>query len=159
MTESLEDLLTKLKNLRVQEEIVIQKIDHALQQSRLQEESVIKQIEDLTEKHSKKSNLKTPATASVPETTKARVLQPASDRKKRVLDFKTDFKRGDRVTIKNRTTSSIFNRRASIEDKTATVTRVRIDENGRIEKVFITTYNGLATHRLPKHLEHLNKLE
>ena len=94
MTESLEDLLTKLKNLRVQEEIVIQKIDHALQQSRLQEESVIKQIEDLTEKHSKKSNLKTPATASVPETTKARVLQPASDRKKRVLDFKTDFKRG-----------------------------------------------------------------
>ena len=154
MTESLEDLLTKLKNLRVQEEIVIQKIDHALQQSRLQEESVIKQIEDLTEKHSKKSNLKTPATASVPETTKARVLQPASDRKKRVLDFK----RGDRVTIKNRTTSSIFNRRASIEDKTATVTRVRIDENGRIEKVFITTYNGLATHRLPKHLEHLNKL-
>ena len=155
MTESLEDLLTKLKNLRVQEEIVIQKIDHALQQSRLQEESVIKQIEDLTEKHSKKSNLKTPATASVPETIKARVLQPASDRKKRVLDFK----RGDRVTIKNRTTSSIFNRRASIEDKTATVTRVRIDENGRIEKVFITTYNGLATHRLPKHLEHLNKLK
>ena len=139
MTESLEDLLTKLKNLRVQEEIVIQEIDHALQQSRLQEETVIKQ---------------TSATASVPETIKARFLQPASDRKKGVLDFK----RGDRVTIKNRTTSSIFNRRASIEDKTATVTRVRIDENGRIEKVFITTYNGLATHRLPKHLEHLNKL-
>ena len=80
-----------------------------------------------------------------------RLLQPASDRKKEVLDFK----RGDRVTIKNRTTSSIFNRRASAADKTTTVTRVRIDENGRIKKVFITTDNGLAAHRLPKHLRKL----
>ena len=80
-----------------------------------------------------------------------RVSQPASDRQKGVLDFK----QGDRVAIKNRTTSSIFNRRASIADKTATVTRVRVDGNGRIEKVFITTDNGLATHRLPKNLSKL----
>ena len=119
MAVTLQDLITKLKRLHVQEEIVIQEIDHALQQSRLQEETVIKQIKDFTEKYSAKDYPKTPNTASVTRTVKTRVLQPASDRQKEVLDFK----RGDRVAIKNRTTLSIFNRRASIADKTATVTR------------------------------------
>ena len=151
MLVTLKDLLTELKKLRVQEERVIQRIDHALQQLHLQEDTVIKQNKDFREKHSPKDTSRSHGPTSTTRPDKTRTSQPASDRQKGVLDFK----RGDRVIIKNRTTSSIFNRRASIADKTATVTRVRVDGNGKIEKVFITTDNGLATHRLPKNLSKL----
>ena len=99
MPVTLQDLITKLKELRVQEERVVQEIDHTLQQLHLQEETVINQNKDLTEKHSPKDTSRTPGSTSATRPDKTRVSKPASDRQKGVLDFK----RGDRVAIKNRT--------------------------------------------------------
>ena len=124
MPETIDELIIRLKNLRVQEERVIQQIERAVQEVRTDT------------KHQGK-----------PEPTS----QPISEEQKQ----RPAFKQGDRVRIKNRVTSSIFNRRASSADKRATVTRVRLDEKGKIEKVFITTDSDLATHRLPKHLTRL----
>jgi len=124
MPETIDELIIRLKNLRVQEERVIQQIERAVQEVRADT------------KHQGK-----------PEPTS----QPISEEQKQ----RPVFKQGDRVRIKNRVTSSIFNRRASSADKRATVTRVRLDEKGKIEKVFITTDSDLATHRLPKYLTRL----
>ena len=68
-----------------------------------------------------------------------------------------DFKVGDKVLIKNRATSSIFNRKASLADRKATITRIRYNDRGQPEKIFITTDAGLATHRLPKYIEKQRK--
>lgn len=120
MPETIDELIIRLKNLRVQEERVIQQIERAVQEVRA-------------------------------DTKPEPPSQPISEEQKQ----RPAFKQGDRVRIKNRVTSSIFNRRASSADKRATVTRVRLDEKGKIEKVFITTDSDLATHRLPKHLTRL----
>ena len=120
MPETIDELIIRLKNLRVQEDKVIQQIERAVQEVRA-------------------------------DTKPEPPSQPISEEQK----HRPAFKQGDRVRIKNRVTSSIFNRRASSADKRATVTRVRLDEKGKIEKVFITTDSDLATHRLPKHLTRL----
>ena len=125
MPETINELILRLKNLRVQEDKVIQQIERAVQEVRADT------------KH-----LRKPEPPS----------QPISEEQKQ----RPAFKQGDRVVrIKNRVTSSIFNRRASSADKRATVTRVQLDKKGKIEKVFITTDSDLATHRLPKHLTRL----
>jgi len=124
MPETISELLTKLKNLRIQEQEVIQQIERAVQQDRADREQQTKQ-ESLDQ--------------SISEEQKQAQL----------------YKPGDRVRIKNRVTSGTFSRRASSADRRAIVTRVRLDRRGKIEKVFITTDNNLATHRLPKHLARL----
>ena len=124
MPETVNKLLIKLKNLRVQEEEVIQQIERAVQQDRADRE----------------------------QQTKSESLdQSISEEQKQAQAFKP----GDRVRIKNRVTTGTFNRRASSADRRAIVTRVRLDRKGKFEKVFITTDNNLATHRLPKHLARL----
>ena len=64
------------------------------------------------------------------------------------------FEIGDRVKIKNRiTASSIFTRVTVDGDRNATVTATHTNKKGFIDKVYILTDNGLATHRLPKNIE------
>lgn len=73
-------------------------------------------------------------------------------------DTQRTFNKGDRVRIKNRIKASIFTKMLTEDgDRMATVTRTRIDKNGKIDKVFILTDNGLATYRLPKNLERITK--
>ena len=124
MPETVNELLIRLKNLRVLEEEVIQQIERAIQRDRADREQQTKP-EPLSQYISE-------------EQKQTQVLKP-----------------GDRVQIKNRVTSGIFNRRAPSADRRAIVTRVRLDKKGKIEKGFITTDNNLATHRLLKHLARL----
>ena len=48
----------------------------------------------------------------------------------------TYYKQGDKVWITNRVAAGIFNRKASSVYRRATVRNIRLDEKGKIEKVF-----------------------
>ena len=67
------------------------------------------------------------------------------------------LKVGDRVRIKNRITASgIFTKTIPGGDRNATVTKVKKNRKGQVEKAYILTDNGLATYRLPKNLEQVH---
>ena len=126
MAVPLQDLILKLKNLRAaQEEAVsIKEIEDALQQTKGHPE---------------------PSTADrVSSSTKTRPFQPGSDTHQKVA---LAFKRGDRaVAIKNRATSSIFNRRASTaDDKTATAV-TSFEEECNDKNMYTTTLQHLGMY-------------
>ena len=140
MTE-IEDLIKQLQELRIEEDKLIAKIE-ALANSNKEPAAHQNVSEKTTTRNENDSGLSRHTNTRLHN-------NPSHSHEKHT------FYPGDLVRIKNRiTTTTLLNRKTSEGDRRAVVTRLGTNKKGVVDKVYITTENGLSTYRLPKNLAH-----